>query len=312
MTDELLPDSPEVRELSCPQWTERPPVDERTPVSQAAVPDLNALKELDCTNPDLLRPTLAALLEGYADLFDPVRFRFIEALAQKALKQRSPVAQVLEKKALQALLEYLDAYVPAREHTASLVARMASETPETADQIGRLFDAGNFKGVEQLAAQTGGHDKEKQGVLAALTQEMLQPDESGEFASKSSFEDELRQQERAFMQSVTGVTAGNVVGAGAQQGQNSSGELSAMRYFRESLVQRNSERRVAGAIKGGPENPGPLNAHALIIRSLSMMRDLSPSYTNRLVSYMESLLWLEQAGAAVTPAKSKRTRRRKS
>jgi len=287
-------------------------VDEPVPVSRPPVPDLDELKGLDCTDLDLLRPTLAALIEGRADRFDPVRFRFIEALEKKALKQRPSVARIVEKKAQQALCDYLGAYLSARKRAASLVTRMAYGTSEAADEIGRLFDAGDFKGVERLAARIDGAEGRKPDALAALTREMRQRGESDGFVPKPSFEDELRRQELEITQSATGVATGNTGGVGTQQGQGGSGESSAMGYLRESLVRRNSERRVARAIQDGPENPGPLNSQALIIRSLSMMRGLSPSYSNRFVSYMETLLWLEQAGRAAAPAKSRGAGRRRT
>ncbi len=310
--DEFLLNNPEAGEPSDSQWTDQPLLDEQTPFPPLSAPAINASNELDGTNPDVLRQTLGALIEGRVDRFDPVRFRFIEALAHKALKQRPSVARVVEKKARQALFDYLGVYIPARERAASLVARLASETSEATDEVGGLFAAGDFKGVERLAARIGGLENKQRGVLAALTGEMLQRCESGEFAPKPSFEDELRQQELEVMKSVAGITTAGVGGAGAELGQGGSGELSVVRYFRESLIQRNSERRVARAIQDGPENPGPLNSQALIIRSLAMMRDISPGYTNRFVAYMDTLLWLEQAGGVAAPVKTKGTGRRKS
>ena len=282
------------------------------PVSQSSVSDLKALQDLDWGNPELLQPALTTLLELHADRFDPLRFRYIQVLAQKALKQRPTVARVLEKKALRALRDYLAAYIPAQDHAASLLALAASGAPDAIGQFGQLFEAGNFKQLERLAARSDAQEHGKQGLLAALTREILQSGESADAAPKPSFEGEMRQQELAFMQSLAGVTPGSAGGLMEEQGPDSAGEFSVMRRFRESLVQRNSQRRVARAIKNGPENPGPLNAQALVIRSLSMMRNLSPACTNRLVSYMETLIWLEQAGAATTTAKSRASGRRKS
>ena len=297
MSGDSLPDSLETGELAV--------------VTQMLVPDFAALMELDCNDTDLLQPTLAVLREVQTDQFDPGRFHFIQALAQAALKQRQPVRRVLEHKALQALRDYVETYVSAREQAKVLVGRAASETPEVAEQIVRLFEAGDLKGVKQLAARAGAQKKAGRGILAALTLELAQPDESAESAAKSSFEDELRQQEREFIQSVSGAGKGNDAGDEAKPGQSPAGELSAMRRFREALVQRNSARRVARALEDGPENPGPLNAQALIIRSISRMQALSPGYANRLVSYLETLSWLEQTGAAVAPAKSRGSSRRK-
>lgn len=298
LVDKPLPER-ESTALSDPQRTDESPMDEQVPIAPPPMLDLDALQELDHTNPDLLQPTLAALIEAHAERFDLVRFRFIQVLTQKALQQRPSVALAIAKRALQALSDYLDAYLAARDRAASLVAQVSSETSEAAE-IGRLFHAGDFIGVDRLATQIGERENKKQGLLAALTQDMVQRAASGEFTLQPSFEDEFQKQELEIMQSITGVTA------------DSSSELTAMRCFRESLVQRNSQRRVARAIQDGPENPGPLNSQALIIRSLSMMRDLSPSYTSRFVSYMDTLLWLHQAAQAIMPAKSKGPGRRKS
>jgi len=43
------------------------------------------------------------------------------------------------------------------------------------------------------------------------------------------------------------------------------------------------------------EDSGPLNSQRLAVRSLAAMRDLSPHYLSRFVTYMETLFWLEQA-----------------
>ncbi len=69
-----------------------------------------------------------------------------------------------------------------------------------------------------------------------------------------------------------------------------------------------------------PENAGPLNSHHLVHRSLLLMRDLSPEYLNRFMTYVDTLLWVDQlngAGAAApvnTPRAetSKKTGRGKS
>lgn len=80
--------------------------------------------------------------------------------------------------------------------------------------------------------------------------------------------------------------------------------MHSIRYFRESWVKANSERLVANAIENAPKDAGPLNSHKLAIRSLMAMRDLSPEYLNRFVSYIETLLWLEKAGERLPKPKS--------
>ena len=54
-----------------------------------------------------------------------------------------------------------------------------------------------------------------------------------------------------------------------------------------------------------PQNPGPLNPQMLAIKSLSTMRELSPDYLNRFVSYVDTLLWLERSEAQPDKSVSK-------
>jgi len=309
--DELSLDSPKSEALSGPRQIDQQAADVG-PVSPPTTSDLEALTGLDCANTDMLRPALAALIEGGADRFDPVRIRFIQALAENAFRQRPSVALLVEKKALQALSGYLDDYRSAREHAASLVDHVAPKTPEAADEIRRLFECSDFRAVERLAARTAGHADNNPGTLVALTREMLQRNGGGESSASGALEDELRLQELQVMQSVSGVTQSKGDGAGGDLGPSGFDEPSAMHRFRQSLRQHHSKERVSRAIKDGPENPGPLNAQALVVRSLSIMRDLSPDYTNRLVSYMDTLLWLEQVGRAAERKKTKRAGRRRS
>jgi len=299
------------------------PVDELSPDAPAseAQPNLHqknqqsdpdAWKGLDRANSDMLRPALAALIERRGDLFDPVRIRFIQSLAEKALQLRPSVASIVEKKALQAVSDYLNDYRSARRHAASLVDRVASETPEAANEISRLFGSGDFKAVEKLADQTAVRDETEPGQLAALTREVRQPGGDDALAANPSLEDELRLQEFQVMQSVALIKTGKASDVGGNRVPGGLDDLSATRHFRQSLRKHHSQQRITRAIQERPENPGPLNAQALIIRSISTMRDLSPSYTDRFVSYMDTLLWLERAGSAAERAKKKGARRRRS
>ena len=79
-------------------------------------------------------------------------------------------------------------------------------------------------------------------------------------------------------------------------------ELKALRYFRNTWSKLSVDRQVAQAIEQAPENAGPLNSHMLIVRSLATMREISPDYLNRFMSYVDSLLWLDRV-----EKKSKRT-----
>ena len=52
--------------------------------------------------------------------------------------------------------------------------------------------------------------------------------------------------------------------------------LKSVRHFSEVWSHIAAEQQVVQALHRGPENAGPLNAHKLMLRSLNLMRSLSP------------------------------------
>ncbi|MEJ1171091.1 DUF2894 domain-containing protein [Variovorax sp. CCNWLW235] len=97
-------------------------------------------------------------------------------------------------------------------------------------------------------------------------------------------------------------------------------ELKTLKFFKSTWSRLSAERRLTQSLAKVPDNAGPLNSHHLVHRSLLLMRDLSPEYLNRFMTYVDTLLWVDQlngAGAAApvnTPRAeaSKKTGRGKS
>ncbi|WGT66622.1 DUF2894 domain-containing protein [Variovorax paradoxus] len=78
-------------------------------------------------------------------------------------------------------------------------------------------------------------------------------------------------------------------------------ELKSLKFFKSTWSRLSAERRLTQSLAKVPENAGPLNSHHLVHRSLLLMRDLSPEYLNRFMTYVDTLLWVDQlngAGAA--------------
>ncbi len=71
-------------------------------------------------------------------------------------------------------------------------------------------------------------------------------------------------------------------------------ELKSVRYFRNTWSKLSAERQVTQALGQAPKNAGPINSHVVALRSLAVMRDTSPDYLNRFMSYVDTLLCLEQ------------------
>jgi hypothetical protein len=79
-----------------------------------------------------------------------------------------------------------------------------------------------------------------------------------------------------------------------------SAELKSVRYFRDTWSRLSVDQQLAQALAQTPENAGPLNSHLLVLRSFERMRDISPDYLNRFMSYVDALLWLDQAESLST------------
>lgn len=86
-------------------------------------------------------------------------------------------------------------------------------------------------------------------------------------------------------------------------------ELRALAYFKTTWSRLSADRRLTQALANVPENAGPLNSQHLVHRSLSLMRELSPEYLTRFMTYVDALLWLDQrnAASALAAADSPRT-----
>lgn len=95
----------------------------------------------------------------------------------------------------------------------------------------------------------------------------------------------------------------------AAGGQRSSGgewpELRSAQRFRETWERLDAEEAVVQATHRAPENAGPLNSHMLVLRTLALMRELSPHYLRHFLAQTEALLWLEQAQLKAPAGKGK-------
>ena len=138
----------------------------------------------------------------------------------------------------------------------------------------RLFNASDFGGLDRCVAALDNHAGQSPlADLAAYIAQHSSTDQDGAAAN---------------------------VGAPVRP----SAELKSLRYFRNTWAKLSVEQQLAQALAQGPENAGPLNSHLLVLRSLQLMRDISPDYLNRFMSYVDTLLWLEQADGGGMPLKT--------
>lgn len=213
----------------------------------------------------------AALREAGADRFDPVRFHYLEALARRAERRSGGVRRMLDDRLAAALADFEQAFAQARDAARATIARVTPRHPLAADELAALFDAGDFGAIERRAAGLEKPDRPSLAELARHIEQHLPRDEAP---------------------------------AGARP------ELKAVRYFRDTWAKLSVDRQLSHAIDQAPENAGPLNSHYLVLRSLEMMRDISPDYLNRFMSYADTLLCLDRAAERNKPAAKKPARAR--
>ena len=117
----------------------------------------------------------------------------------------------------------------------------------------------------------------------------------------------------ALNQHIRSRAQGSTVGTASAPMAGTAPDMKSVQRFRDVWSHIAAEQQVSRAIVQGPENAGPLNSHRLVLRSLALMRSLSPDYLGRFLAQMETLLWLDQVNqqTALKDGKSKRPSRTK-
>jgi hypothetical protein len=72
-------------------------------------------------------------------------------------------------------------------------------------------------------------------------------------------------------------------------------ELKSVAYFRNTWSRLSTEQQLTQTLAQAPENAGPMNSQHLVLRSLEVMRDISPDYLQNFMSYIDALIWLDHA-----------------
>jgi hypothetical protein len=236
-----------------------------------------------------LQAEISALEAQGGDQFDIVRFQFIRSMATRAQQLDKAVAVIVANKALAVLQDYQSDLARERQRLSAIVEETGAHHPAARAELQSLFDAGKLPAVKRLAARLSRHTTTARlaPLLDTLESAPLKPTENS-FQRPAS--DLLQGQENAVLDSL----ATDPPDAAARPAE----ELKSARYFRELRQHRAAQDRVSQAIQDAPEDSGPLNPHKLAIRSLLAMRELSPSYLARFVSYVDTLFWLENTGSS--------------
>ena len=216
---------------------------------------------------------IEALRQAGAHQFDPVRLHYIEQLAQRASRHQGRAKHLLDGKLAQALATLGERFTHAQSAAKDAIATAALRCPQALADLQQLFQTGDFKGVAHRIASLQPCDaRTSLGDLAHdLAQHSPDPVDGG-------------------LDGNTGLRA----------------ELKTTRDFRNTWSKLSVGKRVAQALEQAPKNAGPINSHLLVLRSLALMRDISPDYLNRFTSYVDTLLCLDPSGKG-KPVTEKKT-----
>jgi Protein of unknown function (DUF2894) len=234
-----------------------------TDADQSASPD--SLLEQP---PEISRQIAALRLAG-AGQFDPVGLHYLQVLADRASAQPEPVKRLLDDKLAHALAALKARLLAAQGEAHEAIARMAPNHPQAVADLQRRFATGDYRGVQRTIADL------KTGAPGTALGELLK---------------HLAQQAPA--QADTGLEGDVSTAPGARP------ELKTMRYFRNTWSKLSVDKQVTQALHQAPKNAGPINSHLLVLRSLALMRDISPDYLNRFTSYIDTLLCLDHCDKA--------------
>lgn len=241
--------------------------------------DESDYREVADASPDLsrdLNALIASLRTAGVDRFDPVRLHYIDALARRAATHRGSVRRMLDAKLAKALATLKERFEQAQCDARQAVARNSQQYPDAASDLQQLLAAGDFNGLRQCIGSL--KTREQCASLSALVHQLEQhsPETGYPFVGAR------RGMNAAAPAAHTGVQAGN------------RAELKTIRKFRNIWSKLSADKQVAQALEQAPTNAGPINSHMLVLRSLAMMRDISPDYLNRFISYADTLLCLDQ------------------
>jgi hypothetical protein len=195
----------------------------------------------------------------------------------------------------------------------------SSETPDTRVNALRLegadrLDPARFHYIEVLARRASSHEGSVRRILdgkldaavAALRQRlahaqckvqttMVSPEVST--VQRESLADLVR-----HMAQNIPLASGTAMATAPLGAATPRAELKSVAYFRNTWSRLSAEKQVTQALGQAPKNAGPINSHGVALRSLALMRETSPDYLNRFMSYVDTLLSLEQGGRPATVA----------
>ena len=219
-----------------------------------------------------MNEAMAALRQAGAARWDAVGMRYLEALDRRLNMLQGDVQKIVRQKFNLALTAFSARFAQAQAMAQTEMAIVLAQRPEFTKELQRLYAAGHFRRLRQRIAQ-------------------LQPPAEG---------DSLRHLVQTLKASPPGDAAGSSVPAQPLT------RRAPLRALRQSLSKLSVDKQVSQALRQAPQNAGPINSHMLMLRSLELMRELSPAYLEHFMTYADTLLGLEHNSMKKPPASKPR------
>jgi hypothetical protein len=263
--------------------------------------------------------TLREWRERGADRVDPVRFGFIEGLVRRAAMQSGAARQLLDGRIAGLMASYAEAVarvpvaavVPVQALTsASALAQSLAGTAATTLAPARppASTSASAHAPEPAPspapARTPTHTATHTRAVAPATARV--PAASGQArtpARPTASPPALPTAPRGPLGALADLinqraptAAGTTVASDSSSTAPAfpAGELKALDEVRNTWARLDAEQRLEQALAQVPANAGPLNSYQLVLRTLILMRDVSPEYLQRFMTHVDALLWLER------------------
>jgi hypothetical protein len=156
------------------------------------------------------------------------------------------------------------------------------------------FDAVRFRFIEALAGRAAAHSGEARRILDDRVLKLLAA--YGEDLQRAQGADgDTAAQPGQPQRGALAALVDDVARHASSHGDGAALDSKTLSYFRNTWSRLSADRRLTQSRALVPENAGPLNSHRLVHRSLTLMRELSPEYLHRFMSYVDALQWVDQA-----------------
>ena len=236
-------------------------------------PESSVIADSPLAPAPVVDPQITALRQLGADRFDPVRFHYLEALAQRAAAHQGRVKRILDTRLASAMAALQQDFEQRILQAKKAIDELSPAHPDAATALKLQLASGDIAGVMRSVAIQA--RPAQAASLRDLVRELAQqPSENAD--------------------------------AGLNAYLPWRPELKTVRHFRNTWSKLSVDRQVTKALGQAPKNAGPVNSHMLVLRSLAMMREISPDYLNRFMTYADTLLCLEQ-GDKAQQASTKKT-----